>query len=60
MLDDYFDELARSQHAKRVQLREAARSPVDIDRGTLAGQLYEGDSAAADLLFDDDGDDYDF
>ena len=66
MLDDYFDDLNREQHAKRVKLREAVFKPANandelsIDRSTLGGQLYSGDSAAADLLFGDDDDDYDF
>ncbi len=62
-MDNFYEEDKRIEHAKRKQLRDAAIVPPNrnflgdlppsIDRNTLAGQLYGGDSAASDLLFDD-------
>lgn len=69
-MDNFYEDDKRSENAKRVKLREAAIEPADrsilgdlppsVDSRTLAGQLYGGDSAAGDLLFDDYDDDFDW
>lgn len=68
-MDTFYEDDKRSEHAKLIKLREAAikpavrsllgDSPPLVDSRTLAGQLYTGDSAAGDLLFDSYDDDFD-
>lgn len=69
-MDNFYDDDKRLEHAKRVKLRGVAMEPADrsilgdlppsVDSRTLAGQLYGGDSAAGDLLFDDYDDEIDW